>query len=66
MATVNTWTWTINSMQQWPSGANAGYVVNVQWTLTGTDGTPLKPPASKETPNTQYRTLRQGSLPMQA
>jgi len=39
MAAVNSWTWTINSMQQWPSGNNAGYVVNVQWTLTGTDGT---------------------------
>lgn len=39
MAAVNTWTWTINSMQQWPIGTNAGYVVNVQWTLTGTDGT---------------------------
>jgi hypothetical protein len=39
MAQVNSWTWTINSMQQWPSGTNAGYVVNVQWTLTGTDGT---------------------------
>jgi len=39
MAAVNTWTWTINSMQQWPSGTNAGYVVNVIWTLTGTDGT---------------------------
>jgi hypothetical protein len=34
-----TYTWTINSMQQWPSGNNAGYVVNVNWTLTGTDGT---------------------------
>ena len=31
--------WTITSMQQWPSGTNAGYVVNVNWTLTGTDGT---------------------------
>jgi len=39
MAQVNTWTWTIQSMQQWPSGTNAGYVVNVNWTLTGTDGT---------------------------
>jgi hypothetical protein len=26
-------------MQQWPSGTNQGYVVNVNWTLTGTDGT---------------------------
>ena len=39
MAQVNSWTWTITSMQQWPSGTNAGYVVNVQWLLTGTDGT---------------------------
>ena len=39
MAQVNTWTWTINNMQQWPSGTNAGYVVNINWTLTGTDGT---------------------------
>ena len=39
MAQVNSWTWTIQSMQQWPSGTNAGYVVNVNWTLTGTDGT---------------------------
>ena len=39
MAQVTTWTWTINSMQQWPSGTNAGYVVDVMWTLTGTDGT---------------------------
>jgi hypothetical protein len=39
MAQVNTWTWTINSMQQWPSEPNAGYVVNVLWALTGTDGT---------------------------
>jgi len=39
MAQVNQWTWTIQSMQQWPSGTNAGYVVNVNWTLTGTDGT---------------------------
>ena len=37
MAQVNTWTWTIQSMQQWPSGTNAGYVVNVNWELTGTD-----------------------------
>jgi hypothetical protein len=39
MAQVNSWTWTITSMQQWPSGTNAGYVVNINWTLTGTDGT---------------------------
>ena len=39
MAQVNQWTWTITSMQQWPSGTNAGSVVNVNWTLTGTDGT---------------------------
>ena len=39
MAQVNTWTWTIQSMQQWPSGTNAGYVVNVDWKLTGTDNT---------------------------
>jgi hypothetical protein len=39
MAQVTTWTWTINSMQQWPSGNNSGYVVNVYWLLTGTDGT---------------------------
>jgi hypothetical protein len=39
MATVTTWTWQITSMQQWPSGTNAGYVVNVNWELTGTDGT---------------------------
>jgi len=39
MAQVNSWTWSITSMQQWPSGTNAGYVVNVLWTLTGTDGT---------------------------
>jgi len=39
MAQVNSWTWTITSMKQWPSGTNAGYVVNVQWLLTGTDGT---------------------------
>jgi len=39
MAQVNTWTWTIQSMQQWPSGPNAGYVVNINWELTGTDGT---------------------------
>ena len=39
MAQVNSWTWTINNMQQWPSGTNAGYVVNINWTLTGTDGT---------------------------
>jgi len=37
MSTV--YTWSITSMQQWPSGTNAGYVVNVNWTLTGTDGT---------------------------
>ena len=37
MAQVNTWTWTIQSMQQWPSGPNAGYVVNINWELTGTD-----------------------------
>ena len=36
---MTTYTWTVTSMQQWPSGTNAGYVVNVQWTLTGTDGT---------------------------
>ena len=36
---ATTYTWTITSMQQWPSGTNAGYVVNVNWTLTGTDGT---------------------------
>ena len=29
MAQVSTWTWTIQSMQQWPRGTNAGYVVNV-------------------------------------
>ena len=39
MAQVTTWTWIIESMQQWPSGTNAGYVVNVNWKLTGTDGT---------------------------
>ena len=39
MAQVNQWTWSITSMQQWPSGTNAGYVVNVNWTLTGTDST---------------------------
>jgi len=39
MAQVKSWTWTITSMQQWPSAPNAGYVVNVNWTLTGTDGT---------------------------
>ena len=39
MAQVSTWTWTIQSMQQWPEGTNAGYVVNIKWTLTGTDGT---------------------------
>ena len=39
MAQVTNWVWTINAMQQWPSGTNAGYVVNVIWTLTGTDGT---------------------------
>jgi hypothetical protein len=39
MAQVNSWTWLITSMQQWPSGTNAGYVVNIIWTLTGTDGT---------------------------
>jgi len=33
------YTWSITSMQQWPSGTNAGYVVNVNWLLTGTDGT---------------------------
>ena len=37
MAQVNSWTWTITSMQQWPSGTNEGYVVNVNWVLTGTD-----------------------------
>ena len=50
MAQVNTWTWTIQSMQQWPSGTNAGYVVNINWLLTGTDGTQT---ASIEG-NTQY------------
>ena len=39
MAQVTTWTWSITSMQQWPSGTNAGYVVNVNFTLTGTDET---------------------------
>ena len=34
-----TYVWSITSMQQWPSGTNAGYVVNVNWLLTGTDGT---------------------------
>jgi len=37
MSTV--YTWQITSMQQWPSGTNAGYVVNVNWELTGNDGT---------------------------
>ena len=37
MAQVNSCTWKILSMQQWPSGTNAGYVVNVNWELTGTD-----------------------------
>ena len=37
MAAVNQWTWTVTSMQQWPSGPNAGYVVNINWELTGTD-----------------------------
>jgi len=57
MAQVNSWTWTITSMQQWPTGTNAGYVVNVNWKLTGADGTLT----SKGTPmtasidgNTQY------------
>ena len=50
MAQVNTWTWTIQSMHQWPSGTNAGYVVNINWLLTGTDGTQT---ASIEG-NTQY------------
>ena len=36
---ATTYTWSITSMQQWPSGTNAGYVVNVNWLLTGTDGT---------------------------
>ena len=31
------YTWSITSMQQWPSGTNAGYVVNVNWLLTGND-----------------------------
>jgi hypothetical protein len=39
MAQVTNWVWSITSMQQWPSGTNAGYVVNINWTLTGTDGT---------------------------
>jgi hypothetical protein len=38
MAAVSSWTWTIQSMQQIPSGNNAGHVVNVNWLLTGTDG----------------------------
>jgi len=36
---ATTYTWSVTSMQQWPSGTNAGYVVNVNWLLTGTDGT---------------------------
>jgi hypothetical protein len=35
---ATTFNWKIISMQQWPSGANTGYVVNVNWKLTGTDG----------------------------
>jgi hypothetical protein len=40
MTQVNTWTWTINSMYTLPNVPNQpNYVVNVIWTLTGTDGT---------------------------
>ena len=39
MATTFTWSIPENGMQQWPSGTNAGYVVNVNFILTGTDGT---------------------------
>ena len=39
MATTFTWSIPDNGMQQWPSGTNAGYVVNVNFILTGTDGT---------------------------
>jgi len=38
MSQVNSWIWTITSMQQLPSGSNAGYVVSANWTLTGSDG----------------------------
>jgi len=37
MATVNSWTWTINSLYTTQT-PQPGYVANAFWTLTGTDG----------------------------
>ena len=40
MATVTSWTWTVNNMYTVPNVPNQpNYVVNTIWTLTGTDGT---------------------------
>ena len=38
MATVNTWTWTVNQLYTVQS-PNPNYVVNAIWTLQGSDGT---------------------------